>query len=745
MKKVDIIIPIYNAYEYTEECIKSILKQTDLNLHTLVLINDKSPDETILPMLERYKEENSEKNIVVLDNQQNMGFVKTVNKGMQYSENDVILLNSDTEVTKNWVEKIQKCADSNPYIATVTPLTNNGTICSVPNFGIDNELPSNLSLEEYAEMIEKISQNRYPELTTGNGFCMYIKREVIQELGLFDDETFGKGYGEENDFCYRALDHGYTNVLCDNTFIYHKGTQSFKKENLTESRATLIEEHMNLLRKKHPIYVQKTDQFISLNPLRDIQENISLNIALYGQKRILYLVNEWEEHMNMTGGTSLHIKDLIQSNLENKIASFVLAPDKNDLTRFKLYLYVGEVAREISNFKTDINQYGQITYTNQTYLEMIKTIFDSFKIDLLHIHHFLFQTFDSIYEAKKRGLQTILTLHDLYMICPSVNMVFTDRFCEVDAKKDCSKCLKSRLGVGSNILENWRKTCNSVLEQFDKVIVPSENTKKQYEKIYPNIKVEVVEHGTEVIEIKQLKEENNISKNTFDIAFVGAMAIHKGSNILKELIQKNHNPNLKIHLFGKSEDAVLRKSHGNYTNHGSYTRGELPKLLINNKIDLVCMFTPWPETYSYTLTESYMAQIPVLTFAIGAVGDRVKQDELGWVLDFPTEVTTILKEIERISQNKEEYQKIKENFKKYQFKTTKEMQAYYEKLYEIIPENEEKQYADISQVLTLRRKTQELDFQGYQALYSHIVAKYEKARSSKLWKLAKKIKAKLKS
>ena len=626
MKEIDIIVPIYNAYEYTEECIKSILKNTNLSKHTLVLINDKSPDEKILPMLLKYKNDNSDKNIEVLDNEENLGFVKTVNKGMKYSENDVILLNSDTEVTKNWIEKIQKCAYSNKYIATVTPLTNNGTICSVPNFGVDNELPKNMTLDEYAELIEKSSKSRYPELTTGNGFCMYIKRKVIDEIGLFDDETFGKGYGEENDFCYRALDYGYINVLCDNTFIYHKGTQSFKKENMTASRAALIDEHMKLLRKKHPIYVQKTDNFIANNPIRDIQENVNLNIKLYKKKRILYLVNEWEENMEMTGGTSLHIKDIILSNMKNNIASFVVAPDKNDLTTFKLYLYTEDYSREIANYKTDINQYGQINYTNNTYKEMLENIFDSFKIDIMHIHHFLFQTFDAIDIAKKKNIYSIITLHDLYMICPSINMVYKDKYCVYDEAKDCAKCLKARYGVNSNILNNWQKTCKNVLEQFDKIIVPSENTKKIFNNIYKELDIEVVEHGVEVI--KTSKKEKEKSKNTFDIAFVGAMAIHKGSNILKELIKKNTDKNIRIHLFGKANEKDLEKSKSNYINHGAYKRGELPQLLIDNDIDLVCIFATWPETYSYTLTECYMAKIPVITFDIGAVGDRVKKDKL---------------------------------------------------------------------------------------------------------------------
>ena len=738
MKNIDIIVPIYNAYEFTEECIKSVIKNTDLNKHTLVLINDKSPDEKILPMLQKYREENQDKKIVVLDNEENMGFVRTVNKGMQYSENDVILLNSDTEVTSRWTEKIQQCAYSNQYIATVTPLTNNGTICSVPNFGIDNELPENMTLEEYAEMIEKSSKSRYPELTTGNGFCMYIKRDVIKEIGLFDAETFGKGYGEENDFCYRALDHGYTNVLCDNTFIYHKGTQSFKKENMTASRAALIEEHMKLLRGKHPIYVQKTDNFIANNPIRDIQENVNLNIMLHGKKRILYLVNEWEENMEMTGGTSLHIKDIIGSNMKNGIASFVLAPDKNDLTRFKLYLYTEKYAKEIANYKTDIQQYGQITYTNNTYKEMLENIFDSFKIDILHVHHFLFQTFDAIDVAKRRNIYSVITLHDLYMICPSINMVYKDKYCEFDETKDCAKCLNIRYGVNSNVLNNWQKTCLKVLKKFDKIIVPSENTKKIFKNVYKELDIEVVEHGVTVIETKS-KERTS---KEFNIAFVGAMAIHKGSNILKDLVNKNTNSNVKIHLFGKSEDKELAKSRGSYINHGKYTRGELPQLLIDNDIDLVCIFATWPETYSYTLTESYMAKVPVLTFDIGAVGERVQKDDLGWTIKLNTSSSEILEKIQEISNNSEEYKSKKENFNKYKFKTLEEMQEYYKNLYSSVEEKNE--VANIYNFMDYRAKTKEFEFNQYQAVYGHVVHRYEKMRRSIIWKIAKKIKAKLK-
>ncbi len=738
MRKIDIIVPIYNAFEYTQECIKSVLKHTDLSLNRLVLINDKSPDEKILPMLLKYKSENSDKNIEVVDNEENLGFVKTVNKGMLLSESDVILLNSDTEVTKNWIEKITACAYSNEYIATVTPLTNNGTIASVPNFGIDNELPKNMSLDEYSQMIENISAHRYPQLTTGNGFCLFIKRSVIDEIGVFDDETFGKGYGEENDFCYRALDYGYSHVLCDDTFIYHKGTQSFKKENLTASRAALIDKHMALLKAKYPLYVNKTDLFLAINPLKDIQENIDLNIALYKKKKILYLVNEWETDMVMTGGTSLHLKDIILANNKNNIASLVLAPDKFDLSRFKLYLYTDSYAREIANYKTDINQYSQIAYTNNCCIKMLENIFESFKIDILHVHHFLFQSFDAIDIAKKYNVYSVVTLHDLYMICPSINKVYKDKYCEYDSSSNCKDCLKKRYGLGNDIIENWQKTCKNVLSKFDLRIVPSENTQKLFKAIYPELDFEVVEHGVEIIDVSCVKPVK--ANGCFNVAFVGAMAIHKGGNILKELKNKNVGKDIKIHLFGKSEIPALYKSNANYINHGPYSRGELPKLLIENGIDLVCIFATWPETYSYTLTECYMAHIPILTFDLGAVGDRVKKDGLGWTIEFTANSDIILSKIKEIKNNKTEYDKIKSSFDNYSFKKLESMQDYYESLY-LKNFKETKKENNIYSFIEYKSKIAEIELQQTMATYGHVINRYEHARHTLVWRIAKKIKS----
>lgn len=269
---IDIIVPVYNGLEELKQCISSIVENTDLSLHRLLIVDDKSPDSNVLPYLEM--ESRNHPGIVLLKNEVNQGFSASVNKGMEYSDRDVILLNSDTIVTKNWVEKIVRCAYSSEGIATVTPLSNAATLCSVPEFLKDNPLPQGMSAQDMADLVERCSLKRYPRISVAVGFCMFIKREVIEKVGFFDAQAFEKGYGEENDFCYRSEKEGYIHVMCDDTFIYHKGTASFD----TEEKRKLIEEHERILIQRHEPYVRQNEQYCQKNPNKDLQRNIQLHL-----------------------------------------------------------------------------------------------------------------------------------------------------------------------------------------------------------------------------------------------------------------------------------------------------------------------------------------------------------------------------------------------------------------------------------------------------------------------------------
>ena len=282
---VDILIPVYNAYEDLVQCINSVKNHTDLLKHHLWLLNDCSTDERIAPFLKGLEETH----IHIINNSVNKGFVLNVNQGIYQSKNDIVLLNSDTKVTTGWIDKLIKCAYSNPLIATVTPLSNNATICSVPFGGQVNKIPDGYTVDKFAELIERCSNHYYPEIPTGNGFCIYIKRGIIKDIGVFDANTFNRGYGEENDFCYRAVTKGYYNVMCDDTFVYHKGTVSF----MPEEKKANIEKHSKVLLERYREQVLKTEYYFMLNQNAEVYINIRMQLLLQSRfKGILLCYDE---------------------------------------------------------------------------------------------------------------------------------------------------------------------------------------------------------------------------------------------------------------------------------------------------------------------------------------------------------------------------------------------------------------------------------------------------------------------
>ncbi len=271
---LDIILPIYNGYDYIPQCIDSVLRHTDLQFHSLILIDDKSTDDRIKDYLKQI--DIRDKNIEILFNEANIGFVKTVNKGMKHFRRDIILLNSDTIVTKGWAEKMQRAAYSKPRVATVTPFSNNATHCSIPEFLKENSIPDGYDIDSFAQFIEDISLRYYPEIPTAVGFCMYLKRAVIEKIGYFDELNFDKGYGEECEFCARANRSGFINVLDDSTFVYHKGSVSFT----TDKRAEIVDKHLDIIDGMYPEFLEKVNKFYNQNPLGLIHNYIRFRMSL---------------------------------------------------------------------------------------------------------------------------------------------------------------------------------------------------------------------------------------------------------------------------------------------------------------------------------------------------------------------------------------------------------------------------------------------------------------------------------
>lgn len=663
---IDIIIPIYNAYDVVNECINSVLKNTDLTKNRLILIDDQSTDVRIFSLLEKYKEENLDKKIIVLKNEKNLGFVGTVNKGMSYSESDVILLNSDTEVPYKWVERLNACAYSQSDIATVTALSNNATLASVPIGLQKNTIPENMTFEEYANMISKTSFREYPQIPTAHGFCMYIRRKVLDIVGYFDEKTFGKGYGEENDFSYRCMDYGFKHLLCDDVLVYHKESQSFDKK-----KDELIKYNMEKLKQRYPAYVENTSQWCSRFPIQNICDNVFYNIQFYNRKNILFLIHDWSNIDKNVGGTTLHCKDLIW-NLRKYFNFHVLAPENG---RFKLYSYFKDSERVL--YLNRVPNNGMRSLYDLDYKRMLVDIIDGLGISFVHVHHMIGHYFDIIDVCKEKNIKSVITLHDFYCLCPTVNLIYKTEFCLPLKNKDCASCLKEKKGIINNIIPVWKSNWREFLLKFDKVLVPSQSTKTIIESNLHDINCIILEHGVK-LERKSAKRLD--SKDVLNVAFVGVMTEHKGSNVLKYLIDNTSNKKIQYHLFGDSLVDGLKHNKNNYIYHGRYTRDNLPELLGQNNIHLVCNLSIWPETYSYTLTETIASGIPVLSFDIGAVGERIKKYGFGWTLN-ETNEKCVLEKISCIFDDIDDYNDKVDNINLYEIKSVEEMIKSYVDIY----------------------------------------------------------------
>jgi len=260
-----IIVPVHNAPYELNRCLESLAATVPEDAEVIV-IDDASQEAAVGQVLAHWKQQTG-KHWQFCFQQENLGFVATVNRGMQMTAGDVVLLNSDTEVTQGWLEGLQRCLTSDRSIATATPWTNNGEIVSIPRFCEANPPPQDREI--VARIIARTGEAAYPDLPTAVGFCMAISRGALEQLGSFDEEAFGRGYGEENDFSMRAQQVGKRNVLCDDVYVVHLGGRSFGPLGLKPDESS-----MQRLLAKHPTYLEQVHAYIEQDPLAPRREEL---------------------------------------------------------------------------------------------------------------------------------------------------------------------------------------------------------------------------------------------------------------------------------------------------------------------------------------------------------------------------------------------------------------------------------------------------------------------------------------
>lgn len=246
----DVIVCVHDAPDAVEACLHSLVESTNLLRHRLILVDDGSASPT-RRILDDFA---SAYPVTLLRNDTARGYTVAANQGIEASRAlFVVLLNSDTVVAPGWIEKLLRCAVSRPEVAVVGPYSNSASWQSIPE-QVDeggawavNTLPAGSTVSEIDDLVERWSPKLYPEVPLVNGFCYLMTRAALDRVGSLDEESFPRGYGEEDDFSLRSADEGMRLLIADDCYVYHAKSQSFTKD----GRDRMATASKDVLREKH--------------------------------------------------------------------------------------------------------------------------------------------------------------------------------------------------------------------------------------------------------------------------------------------------------------------------------------------------------------------------------------------------------------------------------------------------------------------------------------------------------------
>lgn len=609
---VDIIVPVYRGLRDTQVCIDSVLAAPVQSPYRLIVINDCSPEPEVTQWLRDRAA--SEPRILLLENEDNLGFVGTVNRGMAVSDaNDVLLLNSDTEVANDWLDRIRAAAYGDRKIASVTPLSTNATICSYPRFCEDNPLPPGYDTARMDALCAATNPGVVVDVPTGVGFCMYIRRDSLKDVGLFDTKNFGKGYGEENDFCQRAIRAGWRNLHLLDTFVLHTGGVSFGDSKSPRERAA-----MEKLARLHPHYASDVHKFVQADPARPYR--LALDVARIRNAQLPVVLAVLHDR---AGGTVRHVHELAR-HLADKAVFLTLTPASGKCVALRM---------------ASANEGFELVLKIDEQFDDLLNVLRQLHVSHVHYHHLLG------HDRKVRDLPALLnvsydfTAHDYYSYCTYITITGEDnRFQGETSPGHCKCCTPDMPAPMEGNVAHWRGANARFLSAARNVIAPSHDTALRIAGFAPAAHVHAVQH-TDICADTELQvpaPRPMEAERPLRIVVLGALSAIKGADVLEAAAVQaaREGAPVEFHLLGFGYRHLLSRPKAALSVHGAYKEEDLPQLLAWLKPDLVWFPAQWPETYSYTLSAALQAGLPVVVPNIGAFAERVVDRPWSWVTDW---------------------------------------------------------------------------------------------------------------
>ena len=445
---------------------------------------------------------------------------------------------------------------------------------------------------------------------------MYIRRACLDDVGLFDAEQFGRGYGEESDFCLRASARGWRHLLACDTFVLHAGAVSFGAD--APERQT----SWDLLTERYPHYANLLAKFVRRDPPAGCR--FAATAALFrasARPKVLLITHD------LGGAIERHVRELSRT----VDALFLrLAPRGRDIELTVMGhepdLALSLPAEEMINF-----------------VEVLK----EFNVARVHVHHVMGIKGDVRELIRELDVPFDFTVHDYYPICPQIMLLDQDsQYCGEPGLAGCNACIRTRPSCGASDIVAWRKEHDWLLLHADRVICPTEQVRERLARYGLADRAVVVPH--ERSKVWPLSPLTLQGSEPLRVAVLGVLAPCEGAAIFAACAEASAGLAFEFIVIGRSEPPLQGHATRLVTDTGSDQEGDLAALIETINPHVIWFPTPWPETWSYALSAAIASGRPIVATRIGAFAERLHGRPWTWLVDPGAPVAAWLATFERV-------------------------------------------------------------------------------------------------
>lgn len=608
---ITIILPVFNAYDLLVEALHRIETHTDLPWH-LIMVEDCSTDPAVRPMVQNWAADPARADrVTLLLNETNLGFIGAVNRGLDVATRRpagaVVLFNSDALVPKKWASRLIAPILSDPSVASVTPFSNDAEIFTAPAICHRHTLPAgavdriDAAIAQFGNGVADVGA------PTGVGFCMALSPDFLLKQPQLDT-CFGRGYGEETDWCQRVAAMGGRHVTAANLFVEHAGGTSFG----SAAKQKLLERNSAIIRKRYPDYDDAVSNFIASDPLvaPRLAAGLAWADAVQNGQVPVYIAH------SMGGGAEHDLQHRLDQDLSTDAAAVVLRVGQGHRWQVELHINHGEDHGRAQCFGlTEDSAFVGMLLSLLSRRRFIYSCGVGAKdpLDLPRMICALASPDDRVE----------VLFHDFFPISPVYTLVPQGgRYVGPPVDDPNNDHRFRQIDRSWVTLTQWQTVWGQLMARADQAIVFSESSAKIVETVYPNLaaKTDVKPHHRD---LPDLTAPHRPRDGRMVIGVLGNIGWHKGAEVVARLSRAmTRDGDSKLVVLGQLDPAYSVAPPSIV--HGAYDLTDIPKLAARYGIDGWFMPSVWPETFSFVIHEMIATGLPVTSFDIGAQADAVR-------------------------------------------------------------------------------------------------------------------------